>query len=421
MILRNLPTNCILLHLLTLSICLVYGNVKTFNYKLNTLMIYKEKIYVGGANKISRLNTNLDILAETSNGPVNNSKYCYPSSLDKQQCVRTEKKYGMALEDNINKILLYSEKPIEMIIACGSVYQGICQFLDVNTLKNISAIYKESVYTSRIVSSEKYISSNGPDASATAFISYSDSGAFLVNAKTITIKPLITVPAISALPLGLELTEDQFLVTADPKLKIEYKGEFFYKNSTAMYTVNYKSSFSLDGFIYFTTNQANSESAEPPTIAHIIEIKFDKVALTGYVEMPLHCKENGILYNDIVSSTVIQLNSSDIVSNVAAGESVLFGVFMNTALGKFAICSFPIKELQRKTEGIREKCRKKESDKTELTKTDNVPWSPQKNKHCVVSLMLLCHHHKFLIKPDFFLFRSHFNEKQNAFQSNSLT
>ena len=37
-------------------------------------MLYKDRVYVGGTNRISRLNTELNILAETSNGPVLNSK-----------------------------------------------------------------------------------------------------------------------------------------------------------------------------------------------------------------------------------------------------------------------------------------------------------------------------------------------------------
>ena len=116
-----------------------------------------------------------------------------------------------------------------MVIACGSIYQGICQFLDINTLANISEIYQKSIFTNRIVAPDKYVSSNGPDASATAFISYSNTEVYLVNAKTITVKPIISsIPAISALPLGLKLTDDKFFVDANINSKIEYNNDLFF-------------------------------------------------------------------------------------------------------------------------------------------------------------------------------------------------
>lgn len=370
--------HCIIL--LNVTKYFVRGNVKTFNYKLNTLEVHKDKIYIGGTNTITRLNTELNVLAQTTNGPVMNNKNCHPISLDKLKCFREKENHKLSLEDNVNKILLYTEKPIDMVIACGSIYQGICQFLDTTTLKNITAIYDKPMLTRRMVNQEKYVSSNGPDTSATAFILYSDTNVYLVNAKTVTIKPLISsTPAISALPLGLELT-DEFYVNADDKYKMEYRS--FYNNNTAKYNVDYKSSFKLGDFIYFTTIQQNLQTETPSTLSKVVEIRFDNSnGLSRYVEVPLYCEKDGVRYNDIVSSTVAKLNSSDIISGVSAGESVLFGVFKSSTLGTYAVCSFSVKEIHNKTEEIRNKC-----VRSGATNEDKVPWDIVTQGRCYVSI-----------------------------------
>lgn len=381
MILRraiDLFFHCIIL--LNVTIYFVCGNVKTFKFKLNTLEVHKDDIYIGGTNTITRLNTKLNVLAQTTNGPLMNNKNCHPESLNKLKCFRKNVNKKLSLEDNVNKVLLYSEKPIDMVIACGSVYQGICQFLDTKTLKNITAIYDNPAFTKRMANQEKYVSSNGPDTSATAFILYSDTNVYLVNAKTVTIEPLISSPAISALPMGLELKDDTFYIDADAKFKMEYST--FYPNHTAKYNIDYKSSFKLGDFIYFTTVQKNLQTQTPSTLSKVVEIRFDDTdGLSRYVEVPLFCEKDGVRYNDIVSSTVARLNNSDIILGMSAGESVLFGVFKSSTLGKYAVCSFSIKEIHNKTEEIRNKCVRSGS-----TDKDKVPWHSMTDGRCYVSL-----------------------------------
>ncbi|XP_066912178.1 plexin-A4-like isoform X2 [Clytia hemisphaerica] len=362
---------CLINFVLVIShiVIIVDGEMKTLDFKATTLLIHKDNIYVGGINKLARFDSGLNRLFETSNGPVLNNKYCHPVSLEKLECMMGEK--SLEPEDNINKILLYTEKPTPMIIACGSIYQGICQFLNVDTLQNITEIYKNKAYTNQIVASTSYISSNGPDASATAFINYSKSSTFIVNAKTMTIRPLRQEHlVISAVKLGNQLSEDQFLTS--PDAEINYKAVYFFKKSgLAMYKVYYKSSFQIGDNVYFTTTQKNLQSSDPPNVSKIIQIKFQDNKLNDYVEMPFLCQKGGVNFNVLVSSTLKQLNSSNVFSNTSPGDYILIGIF-KTEIGpkKYAVCSYVIKNLIEKANNVRKSCKDQKL----------VPWSEFKKQ-----------------------------------------
>ena len=364
-----------------LYVCLVKTHMalshleKLKDFEATTLLIHGESIYIGGVNKILRLDTNLNIVQEKKNGQVLNNMFCLPTSLSKCLLSNTEKTSNtLRLEDNINKILLYSEKPIPMIIACGSVYQGICQFLDVNTLQNISEIYTNTMFSGKIFSAEAYVSSNGPDASATAFITYKQSGgAYLVNAKTITTKLINSGFAISNIQLGNTLSERTFLASEE---KILYPNAYF-SNQTATYQVDYKSSFKIENHVYFTTYQDNYDSKKSQYLSKIIQVALEDGVFEYYIEFPLVCQKGGIDYNRIISSTLLKVNTSkEILPDVKFGDNVLFGIFgSDSSPGKYGLCSFLFNDLKKEVTITKQNC---QDIKT-------VPWSQNKKSDCKVS------------------------------------
>jgi len=374
----------IILHTCLVKTLIASSRLEKFkDFEATTLLIHGENIYVGGKNQILKLDTDLNILRRQVNGKVLNSMYCHPVTLSTLGCdpSLSVNKTKSRAEDNINKVLLYSEKPIPMIIACGSVYQGICQFLDVNTLKNISEIYP--TYSTNIISSDAFVSSNGPDTSATALISYTEfDGAYLINAKTVTMKSISLVSAISAIHLGDELPTETFLVSSG---RINYEDSSFYKDLTAKYQVDYKSSFQIEDQIYFTTNQEDYSSTEKLRyLSKIIQVTLeDGKVFEDYIEFPLACQQTSHNYNRIISSTLLKVNiSKEILSNVKIGDFVLFGIFgSDSSPGKYGLCAFLLNDLKKEVSAIKKQCDSK-------TKLPLVPWSTYKESSCSVSSLM---------------------------------
>lgn len=81
---------------------------------------------------------NFTLLAEHSTGPVLDSSLC---STDLTSCVGSRD--SIRNVDNYNKILQYSPKS-DLLLLCGSVHQGVCEWRDPKTLR-LSTSTEQSV------------------------------------------------------------------------------------------------------------------------------------------------------------------------------------------------------------------------------------------------------------------------------------
>ena len=71
-------------------------------------------------------------------GPKIDSPYCITRNSGNLIC--TKLGFGdKELTDNVNKGLLVTNRPRPSLLVCGNVKQGICCFLALNDLKDISA------------------------------------------------------------------------------------------------------------------------------------------------------------------------------------------------------------------------------------------------------------------------------------------
>lgn len=84
-------------------------------------------VYVGAINRVYKLSGNLTILVAHKTGPEEDNKSCYPP-LIVQPCSEV-----LTLTNNVNKLLIidYSEN---RLLACGSLYQGVCKLLRLDDL-----------------------------------------------------------------------------------------------------------------------------------------------------------------------------------------------------------------------------------------------------------------------------------------------
>ncbi|KAK7912544.1 hypothetical protein WMY93_012755 [Mugilogobius chulae] len=99
------------------------------DWSLNHLTVHQSTgaLYVGAVNRIYKLSSNLTLLVSHDTGPEYDNKACYPP-LIVQPCSEP-----LASTDNVNKLLLidYSHN---RLLACGSLYQGVCKLMRLDDL-----------------------------------------------------------------------------------------------------------------------------------------------------------------------------------------------------------------------------------------------------------------------------------------------
>uniref|UniRef100_A0A7N9AMM9 Plexin-A2 n=1 Tax=Mastacembelus armatus TaxID=205130 RepID=A0A7N9AMM9_9TELE len=84
-------------------------------------------LYIGAVNRVYKLSGNLTLLVSHDTGPEDDNKACYPP-LIVQPCSEP-----LVSTNNVNKLLLidYSQN---RLLACGSLYQGVCKLLRLDDL-----------------------------------------------------------------------------------------------------------------------------------------------------------------------------------------------------------------------------------------------------------------------------------------------
>uniref|UniRef100_A0A8C2A018 Plexin A2 n=1 Tax=Cyprinus carpio TaxID=7962 RepID=A0A8C2A018_CYPCA len=98
-------------------------------WAFNHMTVHKTTgaLYIGAVNRVYKLSGNLTLLVSHGTGPEDDNKACYPP-LIVQPCTEP-----LVSTNNINKLLLidYSQN---RLLACGSLYQGVCKLLRLDDL-----------------------------------------------------------------------------------------------------------------------------------------------------------------------------------------------------------------------------------------------------------------------------------------------
>ncbi|XP_013794744.1 plexin-A2-like [Limulus polyphemus] len=269
------------------------------------------KVYVGGVNKIYQLTPMLTLEATVVMGPQEDSDECPVTRI----CPQVPKK----LMNYYNKALLidYAQS---RLIACGSLFQGVCT---VHKLTNVSD-YKTPANESVVA--------NNATASTVAFIgkfkrpedaswrqvlyvgvTYTGNGPYRSD-----------VPAVSSRSLNrntmFSIAESQ--VTTGTKVNV---------NSLArsIYPITYVYGFANKGFSYFVTVQKESTDRPEPYISKLVRICQGDPDYYSYTEVPLKCRSHdGTDYNLAQAAFVGRPGSDLAVSlGITAQDKVLFVVF----------------------------------------------------------------------------------------------
>ncbi|XP_056278148.1 plexin A3 isoform X3 [Pseudoliparis swirei] len=102
---------------------------RAFDSSLTHLTVHRRtgEVFVGAVNRVLKLSANLTELRSHMTGPVEDNAKCYPPPSVRACAHRLES------SDNVNKLLLVDYTG-NRLVACGSIWQGVCQFLRLEDL-----------------------------------------------------------------------------------------------------------------------------------------------------------------------------------------------------------------------------------------------------------------------------------------------
>ncbi|XP_062322852.1 plexin-A2-like [Osmerus eperlanus] len=320
-------------------------------WSLNHLTVHQSTgaLYVGAVNRIYKLSANLTLLVSHDTGPEYDNKACYPP-LIVQPCSEP-----LASTDNVNKLLLidYSQN---RLLACGSLYQGVCKLLRLDDLFIlVEPTHKKEHYLSSDTQTGAMYgvivpSSQGQDG--TLFIGTAVGGK-QDYFPTISSRKLPRDPESSAM-LDYELHTD--FVSSLVKIPSDTLA------LVPRFDIYYVYGFSSGAFVYFLAVQPETPgdgtaggSASPGDLfftSRIVRLCKGDRKFHSYVSLPVGCVHRGEEYRLLQAAHLSKAGRVLARSlNVSAHDDVLFAVFSkgqkqyHDPPDDSALCVFTIRDI----------------------------------------------------------------------------
>uniref|UniRef100_A0A8C0U4P6 Plexin A4 n=1 Tax=Cyanistes caeruleus TaxID=156563 RepID=A0A8C0U4P6_CYACU len=301
-------------------------------------------IYLGAVNRIYKLSSDLKVLVTHETGPDDDNPKCYPPRIV-QTCNEP-----LTPTNNINKMLLIDYKE-NRLIACGSLYQGICKLLRLDDLFKLGEPFHKK---------EHYLS--GVNESGSVFgviVSYSNMDDKLFIATAVDGKPEY-FPTISS----RKLTKNS---EADGMFAYVFHDEFvasMIKIPSDTFTIipdfdiYYIYGFSSGNFVYFLTLQPEmisppgSTTKEQVYTSKLVRLCKEDTAFNSYVEVPIGCEKNGVEYR-LLQAAYLSKAGAILARSLGVGpeDDILFTVFSKgqkrkmKSLDESALCIFVLKNI----------------------------------------------------------------------------
>lgn len=293
------------------------------------------QVYVGAINRLYQLSQDLSIAVTEVTGPKLDSAFCALSD-----CPENVNK---KLMNNTNKLLLidYSSS---RLIACGTLFQGICS---VRSAHNISSIETETL---------EAVVANEANASTVAFIAPgpalpSSVPVMYIGATYTDNSPYrAEVPAVAS----RSLQKDKMFQIAATHVTT---GTRIYINNPARetYKIKYVYGFPSEQFSYFVTYQPkDNQHNNKEFISKLVRVCQEDSNYHSYTEIPIECiGEDGTKYNRIEAGYLGHPGQDLAASlNIQTKDDVLFAVFSKAngseASNRTALCVYSLKAIRRK-------------------------------------------------------------------------
>ncbi|KAB5546494.1 hypothetical protein PHYPO_G00072730 [Pangasianodon hypophthalmus] len=345
---------CIWLLVLTLATTCSGQTFTTFHpekreWSFNHLTVHQTTgaLYIGAVNRVYKLSGNLTLLVSHDTGPEDDNKACYPP-LIVQPCSEP-----LVSTNNVNKLLLidYSQN---RLLACGSLYQGVCKLLRLDDLFIlVEPSHKKEHYLSSVNQTGTMygviVPSQGKDG--TLFIGTAVDGK-QDYFPTISSRKLPRDPESSAM-LDYELHTD--FVSSLIKIPSDTLA------LVSHFDIYYIYGFASGNFVYFLTVQpetpengmaSSGSSNDLFYISRIVRLCKDDHKFHSYVSLPIGCVRNGIEYRLLQAAYLAKPGRVLATSlNISATDDVLFAIFSkgqkqyHRPPDDSALCVFTIKDI----------------------------------------------------------------------------
>uniref|UniRef100_A0AAY5K495 Plexin-A2 n=1 Tax=Esox lucius TaxID=8010 RepID=A0AAY5K495_ESOLU len=322
---------------------------KRREWAFNHLTVHQKTgaLYIGAVNRIYKVSANLTLLVSHNTGPADDNKACYPP-LIVQPCTEP-----LTSTNNVNKLLLidYSQN---RLLACGSLYQGVCKLLRLDDLFIlVEPSHKKEHYLSSVNQTGTMygviVPSQGQDG--TLFIGTAVDGK-QDYFPTISSRKLPRDPESSAM-LDYELHTD--FVSSLIKIPSDTLA------LVSHFDIYYVYGFASGSFVYFLTVQPetpeNSMSSGGSSndlfyTSRIVRLCKDDHKFHSYVSLPVGCVRNGVEYRLLQAAYLSKPGRVLAASlNISATDDVLFTVFSkgqkqyHRPPDDSALCVFTIKDI----------------------------------------------------------------------------
>ncbi|XP_030321380.1 plexin-A2 isoform X1 [Calypte anna] len=302
-------------------------------------------VYVGAINRVYKLSGNLTILVAHKTGPEEDNKSCYPP-LIVQPCSEI-----LTLTNNVNKLLIidYSEN---RLLACGSLYQGVCKLLRLDDLFIlVEPSHKKEHYLSSVNKTGTMygviVRSEGEDGKLFIGTAVDGKQDYF---PTLSSRKLPRDPESSAM-LDYELHSD--FVSSLIKIPSDTLA------LVSHFDIFYIYGFASGNFVYFLTVQP--ETPEGVSInsasdlfytSRIVRLCKDDPKFHSYVSLPFGCTKGDTEYRLLQAAYLSK--PGDVLAkslNITAQEDVLFAIFSkgqkqyHQPPDDSALCVFPIRAI----------------------------------------------------------------------------
>ncbi|XP_068129736.1 plexin-B2 [Hyperolius riggenbachi] len=331
----------------------------TSNTELNHLTVDTNlgHVYIGAMDHLFQLCDNLTLVFNVTTGPKPDDKKCTPP-IDLQEC------HAAVPTHNYNKLLLL-DVPKQRIVACGSIYKGIC------SLRKLGNISEETFYDEN-KGEKSFVTSNDEKVETVGLISDMREGG----------------PRALYVGKGASQDDNGIIISTRILDDLNGKGPFEtyqdsaslkYSYSTAN-TQQFTAVFEDSDRVYFISSLFDRSLHKNRAL--ITRLCKDDPYYFSYVEMDLVCRgEQGNPYNICTSAFLAQPGKElAAAKGLSSDDKVLFAIFSTTVTNeKSALCMFSLKAINNKFEQNRDECYNRQSDSSNQDK-DNVFSKPSGEK-----------------------------------------